>query len=44
MILAALATRIGNPWLGVLIPAAVFLVSFVLTWAVYRHFSQNPPK
>jgi hypothetical protein len=33
--------RIGHPWLGVIIPAVVFLASFVLTWMLYRHFSKR---
>ncbi len=43
MMLAALpGARIGSPILGVVIPAVVFLISFVLTWLLYRHFSRNP--
>ncbi len=34
-------TRIGHPSLGVIIPAAVFAVSFVLTWMLYKHFSRR---
>jgi len=26
---------------GILVPAAVFLFSFVLTWLLYRHFSRK---
>lgn len=44
MLFAAQGTRIGSPLLGVVIPAAIFLLSFGLTWLLYRHFSQNPPK
>ncbi len=44
MILLAQAARIGSPLLGVAIPAVVFLVSFVLTWALYKHFSRKPPE
>ena len=36
--------RIGHPALGWIIPAVVFVVSFVLTWMLYRHFSQKPPQ
>jgi hypothetical protein len=36
--------RIGSPVLGVIIPAAVFLLSFVLTWMLYKHFSRKPPE
>lgn len=42
-LLAQAATRIGHPWLGVVIPAAVFVLSFVFTWLLYRHFSRRPP-
>lgn len=35
--------RIGHPSLGVIIPAAVFAVSFILTWMLYKHFSKRPP-
>jgi hypothetical protein len=34
--------RIGSPILGVVIPAVVFVISFVLTWALYKHFSRRP--
>lgn len=34
--------RIGHPSLGVIIPAVVFAVSFVLTWMLYKHFSRKP--
>ena len=40
MNLLAQSTRIGSPILGVVIPAVVFFVSFILTWALYRHFSR----
>lgn len=43
-VFAAASARIGSPILGVVIPAVVFLFSFVLTWALYRHFSKNPPE
>jgi hypothetical protein len=44
MELAAQATRLGSPILGIVIPAIVFAVSFVLTWMLYRHFSRKPPQ
>jgi hypothetical protein len=44
MTLLAEATRIGSPILGVIIPAGVFLLSFVLTWALYKHFSRRSPE
>jgi hypothetical protein len=43
MMLQAPPARIGSPFLGVLIPAIVFAISFVLTWMLYRHFSRKPP-
>jgi hypothetical protein len=33
--------RIGGPWLGVIIPAALLLLSFGITWMLYKHFSQK---
>ena len=41
MMLAMPPERIGNPALGWIIPAVVFLASFVLTWMIYRHFSHK---
>ena len=35
--------RIGHPSLGIIIPALVFAVSFILTWMLYKHFSRRPP-
>jgi hypothetical protein len=43
-VLAQALPRIGSPILGWIIPAVVFLISFVLTWMLYRHFSQKPPQ
>ena len=40
---AAQAQRVGSPVWGIVIPAVVFGVSFVLTWLLYRHFSRRPP-
>jgi hypothetical protein len=34
----ALSTRIGAPALGWIIPGAIFVLSFALTWIIYRHF------
>ena len=39
--LIAQATRIGAPVLGIVIPGIVFIVSFILTWLLYRHFSKH---
>jgi hypothetical protein len=33
--------RIGNPILGIIIPALVFIFSFIVTWILYKHFSRN---
>ena len=38
--LIAQAARIGTPVLGIVIPGIVFIVSFILTWLLYRHFSK----
>jgi hypothetical protein len=35
------STRIGKPILGVVIPSLVFVVSFVVTWILYKHFSKH---
>lgn len=26
---------------GIIVPGAVFVISFVATWALYRHFSRK---
>lgn len=35
------AARIGHPILGVIIPLFIFIVSFLVTYALYRHFSKR---
>jgi len=40
-VLLAQSTRIGEPFLGVIIPLLVFLASFIVTWLLYRHFSKQ---
>jgi len=35
------AGRIGSPVLGIIIPATILLISFILTWLLYRHFSRQ---
>lgn len=35
------AGPIGHPALGVVIPAVIFIVSFVATWLLHRHFSKQ---
>ncbi len=37
----AAAQRLGHPILGVVIPAAIFAISFVLTWWLYRRFARG---
>jgi len=32
-------TKIGAPWLGIVIPAAILILSIFLTWFLYRRFS-----
>jgi hypothetical protein len=43
MISLAVVERLGHPALGWIVPGVIFLASFILTWMVYRHFSQKPP-
>jgi len=31
--------KIGAPWLGIVIPAAILIISIFLTWFLYRRFS-----
>jgi hypothetical protein len=33
-----LAAAIGHPSLGYIVPAVVFVVSFWVAWACYKHF------
>ncbi len=41
LLLIAESTRIGSPVLGVIIPGAVLILSFVVTWMLYKHFSRH---
>lgn len=41
VILLQQSMRVGSPILGVIIPLAIFIVSFVVTWLLYRHFSRQ---
>ena len=34
-------TRIGSPILGVIIPALIFTLSFIVTYLLIRHFMKN---
>lgn len=40
-IVAQAAQRIGSPILGVVIPAAIFTISFVVAFLLYRHFTKK---
>lgn len=42
--IAEAPARIGHPALGVVIPATIFTVSFILTWMLYKHYSRKPPE
>ncbi len=39
------AQAIGAPWMGVVIPAVIFIVSFLVAFFLYRHFAKKikPP-
>lgn len=37
----AQTVRTGVPAAGIVIPGVVFLVSFALTWMLYKHFSRH---
>lgn len=41
VVILAQVTRIGTPFLGVLIPLLVLAFSFIVTWLLYRHFSKQ---
>ena len=28
-------------WVGVVVPGAIFIVAFALTWLLYRHFTKE---
>lgn len=32
---------IGSPILGIILPTVIFLISFIVTWLLYRHFSSK---
>jgi hypothetical protein len=38
IIIAQSAQRIGRPILGYVIPAAIFTISFVIAFILYKHF------
>jgi hypothetical protein len=35
------AHPIGPPILGIIIPAFIFLISFTVAWACYKHFTKK---
>lgn len=37
--IALLQQASGVPWWGIIIPATIFVIAFVVTWLLYRHFS-----
>ena len=41
LLLVQQTQRIGAPWMGVVIPAVILLVSCWVTWALYKHFSED---
>ena len=40
LLLQQAAERSENPWLGIVVPALIFLVAFGVTLMLYRHFSK----
>jgi hypothetical protein len=44
LILLTETQRLGHPALGWIVPGVIFIASFILTWMVYRHFTQKPPE
>lgn len=41
LLLAQQTTRIGHPILGYIIPAVIFAVSFLVAYALYKHFTRQ---
>ncbi len=33
--------RIGSPLYGIIIPGFILIVSFIVTWMMYKHFSKH---
>ncbi len=33
--------RIESEWMGVVLPAAIFVISFVAAWLLYQHFAKQ---
>ena len=38
------AQRIGHPAFGIIIPAVIFIISFLVAYLIYRHFSRSLDK
>jgi hypothetical protein len=36
--------RIGSTLFGIIIPAVIFVISFLAAWLIYRHFSKSVKK
>ena len=41
IIISQIDQRIGSPILGIIIPAVIFIISIVVTWLLYRHFTKQ---
>jgi hypothetical protein len=41
MLLFIQSEKIGDPILGIIIPGSILLLSVIVTWALYKHFSQQ---
>ena len=41
MIIILLTKHIGHPSLGIILPALIFIVSFIAAWLLFRHFSKT---
>jgi hypothetical protein len=39
--IAQQSQRIGSPILGIIIPAFILIVSFVVAFALYKHFTKK---
>jgi hypothetical protein len=44
LILLQDSQRIGDPSLGIIIPGFILIISFLLTWWLYRKFSRQDTK
>ncbi len=40
-LLASQTQRIGSAVFGIIVPAVIFIISFLAAWLIYRHFSRN---